>query len=54
MTYWGVNYYLSGLHSYAKGDSVPISSSVYYTLGFLLMLSLLAYAKNETIKGKTL
>lgn len=54
MTYWGVNYYLSGLHSYAKGDPIPIPSSVYYTLGFLLMLSLLAYARKETIKGKNL
>ena len=24
MTYFGVNYYLSGLHSYASGDPVPI------------------------------
>ena len=31
MTYFGVNYYLSGLHSYAAGDPVPIPSQVYYT-----------------------
>ena len=43
MTYWGVNYYLSGLHSYAAGDPVPIPSFVYYTAGSLLVISLLAY-----------
>jgi cytochrome c-type biogenesis protein CcsB len=32
MTYFGVNYYLSGLHSYAGGDPVPVPSFVYYTL----------------------
>src|SRR5690606_34843115 len=32
MTYFGVNYYLSGLHSYAKGDPVPIPSWVYITV----------------------
>ena len=30
MTYFGVNYYLSGLHSYAAGDPMPIPSFVYY------------------------
>ena len=29
MTYYGVNYYLSGLHSYATGDPVPIPNWVY-------------------------
>ena len=24
MTYFGVNYYLSGLHSYAAGDPIPV------------------------------
>ncbi|MCT4646964.1 MAG: cytochrome c biogenesis protein CcsA [Carboxylicivirga sp.] len=32
MTYLGVNYYLAGMHSYAKGDPVPIPSFVYYTI----------------------
>lgn len=32
MTYFGVNYYLAGMHSYAKGDSVPVPSFVYYTI----------------------
>ncbi|MBK6566952.1 MAG: cytochrome c biogenesis protein CcsA [Saprospiraceae bacterium] len=43
MTYFGVNYYLSGLHSYAAGDPVPVPSQVYYTAVILGVLSILAY-----------
>ena len=43
MTYYGVNYYLSGLHSYAAGDPVPIPPQVYITAACLLGLSLFAY-----------
>jgi len=42
MTYFGVNYYLSGLHSYAAGDPVPIPMWVYYGVAGLFALSLLA------------
>ena len=42
MTYFGVNYYLSGLHSYAAGDPVPIPMWVYYGVAGLFTLSLLA------------
>ena len=42
MTYFGVNYYLSGLHSYAAGDPVPIPPFVYYTVASLIGISLLA------------
>ena len=45
MTYFGVNYYLSGLHSYAAGDPVPIPPSVYYTAAVFLSASLLGYWK---------
>lgn len=45
MTYLGVNYYLSGLHSYAAGDPVPVPPSVYYTILVLSILSILAYIK---------
>ena len=30
MTYFGVNYYLSGLHSYAAGDPIPVPVWIYY------------------------
>ena len=38
MTYFGVNYYLSGLHSYAAGDPVPIPTFVYYAVGILTLI----------------
>ncbi|MFM6936786.1 MAG: cytochrome c biogenesis protein [Aquirufa sp.] len=43
MTYLGVNYYLSGLHSYAAGDPVPIPAEVYITTILLILLSVFAY-----------
>lgn len=43
MTYFGVNYYLSGLHSYAAGDPVPIPDWVYVSVVALLVISLGAY-----------
>jgi cytochrome c-type biogenesis protein CcsB len=43
MTYLGVNYYLSGLHSYAAGDPVPIPPEVYITTILLILLSVFAY-----------
>ena len=43
MTYFGVNYYLSGLHSYAAGDPVPIPNFVYYTLAIVAAISAIAY-----------
>jgi cytochrome c-type biogenesis protein CcsB len=45
MTYFGVNYYLSGMHSYASGDPVPVPSFVYITVILLAALSLYAYFK---------
>ena len=45
MTSFGVNYYLSGLHSYAAGDPVPIPHWVYWVVGILLMISLLSIWK---------
>jgi len=45
MTFFGVNFYLSGLHSYAKGDPVPVPSFVYYLAAILSILSLMAYLK---------
>jgi cytochrome c-type biogenesis protein CcsB len=43
MTYFGVNYYLSGLHSYAKGDPVPVPVFVYYSVAVVAIVSVLAY-----------
>jgi cytochrome c-type biogenesis protein CcsB len=43
MTYFGVNYYLSGLHSYAAGNPIPVPSFVYIAVIILSAISLLAY-----------
>jgi cytochrome c-type biogenesis protein CcsB len=51
MTYFGVNYYLSGLHSYAAGDPVPIPPSVYYTAAVFCSISLLGYWKYRKVKS---
>ncbi|WP_297192035.1 cytochrome c biogenesis protein CcsA [uncultured Campylobacter sp.] len=50
MTYFGVNYFLVGMHSYAAGEAVQIPSYVYY--GFLLMivLALFSYRKKSFAK----
>tara|TARA_B100000787_G_scaffold119066_1_gene89241 strand:+ start:81230 stop:84400 length:3171 start_codon:yes stop_codon:yes gene_type:complete len=54
MTYFGVNFYLTGLHSYASGD-VPVTPSfVYYLVAFLVVLaivSFLFYKKHYIKKG---
>ncbi|TXK36488.1 cytochrome C biogenesis protein [Pontibacter qinzhouensis] len=42
MTSFGVNYYLSGLHSYAAGDPVPIPVWVYWVVALLLLISVMA------------
>ncbi len=39
MTYLGVNYYLAGMHSYAKGDPVPVPDFVYYTVVTVLVVA---------------
>lgn len=45
MTYFGVNYYLSGLHSYAGGDPVPVPAFVYVAVIGLVALCAAAYLK---------
>ncbi len=50
MTYFGVNYYLSGLHSYAKGDPVPIPDFVYYALGIIILTVVWAYNNEQRLK----
>ncbi|WP_144895293.1 cytochrome c biogenesis protein CcsA [Lutibacter sp. Hel_I_33_5] len=45
MTYFGVNFYLSGLHSYASGDRVVTPTTVFYSVGFVIVLGSLAWFK---------
>ena len=50
MTYLGVNYYLSGMHSYAAGEPVPIPEWVYWAIGIVLAVILLALPKRKYSK----
>ena len=45
MTYFGVNFYLSGLHSYASGDRVVTPKEAYIYIGFLIILTIAATFK---------
>jgi cytochrome c-type biogenesis protein CcsB len=47
MTYYGVNYYLSGLHSYATGDPVPIPNWVYIVVICLIVISVTAFLRKR-------
>ncbi len=47
MTYFGVNFYLSGMHSYATGDPVPVPTWVYYTVAIVFITIALAYRKRN-------
>ncbi|ANV98420.1 cytochrome C biogenesis protein [Helicobacter enhydrae] len=47
MTYFGVNYYLSGMHSYAAGDPIPIPTFVYFFLAGITLLVFLASFKRQ-------
>jgi len=51
MTYFGVNYYLSGLHSYAAGDPVPVPNFVYYTFIIIGVVSIMAFIADRKYKG---
>jgi cytochrome c-type biogenesis protein CcsB len=45
MTYFGVNYFLSGMHSYGKGSVDGVNWSVYVAAAAIFGLILLSYAK---------
>ncbi|MCK4992020.1 MAG: cytochrome c biogenesis protein CcsA, partial [Bacteroidales bacterium] len=43
MTYFGVNYYFSGLHSYASGESAPVPKGVYVAILIILTVIISAF-----------
>ena len=47
MTYFGVNYYLAGMHSYAKGDPVPIPDFVPITYTIVFIVIALAFRNRK-------
>lgn len=52
MTYFGVNYYLSGLHSYAAGDPIPVPIWVYIGIAFMFALAIVSYIKFKKLNTK--
>lgn len=50
MTYFGVNYYLSGLHSYAGGDPVPIPSWLYFVVAAIFSLAFFAWYNDRAVE----
>ena len=45
MTYFGVNFYLSGLHAYASGDQIVSFQFIALTLALIAILGFFAYRK---------
>jgi cytochrome c-type biogenesis protein CcsB len=50
MTFFGVNYYLSGMHSYAQGEPVPVPKMVYVAIIFVILIIVLAYFSERKLK----
>ena len=50
MTYFGVNFYLSGLHSYAAGDPMPIPDFIPYSIIVVFITASLAFYKQKTLQ----
>jgi cytochrome c-type biogenesis protein CcsB len=45
MTYFGVNYFLSGMHSYGKGSANGVHWAVYVAFGVIAILAVWSYIK---------
>ncbi len=52
MTYFGVNFYLAGLHSYASGDKVITPTFIYYSIGVVAVLGAVSYWKYDMYYSK--
>jgi cytochrome c-type biogenesis protein CcsB len=50
MTFFGVNYYLSGMHSYAQGTPPPIPNGVYIAIILIISLIITAYSAEKKNK----
>ncbi|GHS88880.1 hypothetical protein FACS189487_08060 [Campylobacterota bacterium] len=49
MTYFGVNFYLSGLHSYASGDPVPVPTWIFFVVPTIFFVGFAASRKSDGI-----
>ncbi len=52
MTFLGVNYYLSGMHSYAAGDPVPVPKYLYVIIAVIVAVIAFAYPKRKLAQSK--
>jgi len=50
MTFFGVNYYLSGMHSYAQGTAPAIPAIVYFVIVGIIALVIFAYNSEKKYK----
>ena len=50
MTYFGVNFYLSGLHSYASGEKVITPNFVYYAAVLVVILGIASFIRRKKLK----
>lgn len=52
-TFFGVNFYLVGLHSYAQGEGLPeVPVWLYYTVGAFVLFSILSYVRYRSYARK--
>lgn len=49
MTYFGVNFYLTGKHSYAQGESSGLPIGFYYAIGAIVILVLTAVIRQKSL-----
>ncbi|HZL11184.1 MAG TPA: cytochrome c biogenesis protein CcsA [Prolixibacteraceae bacterium] len=49
MTFFGVNYYLSGMHSYAQGDPPPIPNALYVAIVVIFALIIAAWFSEKRV-----
>lgn len=49
MTYFGVNYFLGGIHSYAGGSAFKVPVAVYVTITLLIVLCIFAYRRQMKV-----
>jgi len=49
MTYFGVNYFLGGIHSYASGSSFQVPWAVYLVVVIMIGLAVIAYQKQSKL-----
>ena len=51
MTFFGVNFYLVGLHSYASGDKIITPNFVYYSTVFVAVLAVTSYFRSKRLEA---